>query len=532
MEGGFLKKEDIMEIKKKNVHMNHFVTDKHMQITLEDDFLILESEMDMDYIIASQGEIKIESVKAQNGKVFLKGKLNVQGLYGNNEAGGRMVPINSEIAFEDSLNVDEMKEGDRIHLETSIEDLGIEIINSRKYNLRAILDFSIQVERLFDAQICEDIQTENRIERQMENLELIGLKMDKKDIFRIKEEIVIAQNKPNIGTLLWKQISLNGLDMRIKENKIEIDGMVNLFFMYRPVEENAPIQWMENQIPIKGNLEVEGCSEDMVSDISAELAQNDINVKTDEDGEARILVLDASIDFRIRLYKEENISRLKDVYSTKSNLKLSYEPVEFLQLQIKNESKCKIEEKIQVEEEKGKILQICNSQGSVKIDETNMVEEGIEVEGILQIRMVYIRDSAERPLRSEVFQIPFTYLIETSTIEKNTHFEVKSCFESLQTILNGDREVLIKAMITFDTLVLKVKNEAMIQSIEEEALKNEELEQIPGIVGYLVRDGDSLWKIAKENYTTVEKIKEINELSSDDAKAGDMIILLKQAKEI
>lgn len=521
-----------MELIKKNVHMNHFISDKNIQITVDDDFLIPENNVDLDYMIASQGEVKVESVKVQNGKVLIRGKMIYRGIYGNHETGGKMTPVSGELPFDESINVDEMEDGDIIHLQTDIEDLNVESINSRKYNVRAILNFSIQAERFVDAQICTDVQWENKIERQKVSVEVAGLKMDKKDIFRVKEEIAILQNKPNIGSVLWNQMTLSGLEMRPKENQIAIAGMIHLFLMYQPQEETAPIQWMENQIPVKGMIDAQGCTEDMITDIHAELAQADVSVKADEDGEARILALDISVELNIRLYLEEEIHMLKDVYSTKSHLKPVCKPVEFLQLQIKNTSKCKVEDRVHIEEEKGKILQICNSSGTIKVDEMSIVEDGIEVEGILQMRMVYITDLDEMPLRSEVCQIPFTYLIETPPMEKNSHFHVQNCLESLQAVMNGENEVEVKCVITFETLVLKERKEEMIQEIIEEPLKNEELEKIPGIVGYLVRDGDSLWKIAKENYTTVDKIKEINEITGDEAKIGDKIILLKQAKEI
>lgn len=37
----------------------------------------------------------------------------------------------------------------------------------------------------------------------------------------------------------------------------------------------------------------------------------------------------------------------------------------------------------------------------------------------------------------------------------------------------------------------------------------EQLQKRPGLVGYIAKDGDSLWSIAKENHTTVEDIRGI-----------------------
>ena len=54
---------------------------------------------------------------------------------------------------------------------------------------------------------------------------------------------------------------------------------------------------------------------------------------------------------------------------------------------------------------------------------------------------------------------------------------------------------------------------------------------MPGIVGYIVQAGDSLWKISKKFHTTVDSIMAMNELSSDEIRIGDRLILVKQVAQ-
>ena len=50
----------------------------------------------------------------------------------------------------------------------------------------------------------------------------------------------------------------------------------------------------------------------------------------------------------------------------------------------------------------------------------------------------------------------------------------------------------------------------MIQGVRSEPADLERLESMPGIVGYIVQPGDSLWKIAKKFHTTVEALSLIH----------------------
>ena len=45
--------------------------------------------------------------------------------------------------------------------------------------------------------------------------------------------------------------------------------------------------------------------------------------------------------------------------------------------------------------------------------------------------------------------------------------------------------------------------------------------------GYIVKEGDSMWNIAKENHTTVQNIIDTNELSGTQMKTGEKLLIVK-----
>ena len=63
--------------------------------------------------------------------------------------------------------------------------------------------------------------------------------------------------------------------------------------------------------------------------------------------------------------------------------------------------------------------------------------------------------------------------------------------------------------------------------VEQSPLDMEELQQSPGIIGYIVKEGDQLWDIAKENFTTISEIVKTNQLSSEQVRGGDKILIIK-----
>jgi LysM repeat protein len=56
----------------------------------------------------------------------------------------------------------------------------------------------------------------------------------------------------------------------------------------------------------------------------------------------------------------------------------------------------------------------------------------------------------------------------------------------------------------------------------------EMISELPGIVGYVTKKGDTQWSVAKKFYTTVESLRSINELKNDELQSGQMLLVVKK----
>ena len=69
--------------------------------------------------------------------------------------------------------------------------------------------------------------------------------------------------------------------------------------------------------------------------------------------------------------------------------------------------------------------------------------------------------------------------------------------------------------------------ENIISEISLKDLDPEKLKDLPGIVGYIVKEGDTLWQIGKKYYVSIQQLKELNELNTPEVKAGDKLLIVK-----
>ena len=85
-------------------------------------------------------------------------------------------------------------------------------------------------------------------------------------------------------------------------------------------------------------------------------------------------------------------------------------------------------------------------------------------------------------------------------------------------------------MINLNALVLRRWKEELITDIQEKELDSQKLEQMPGIVCYLVQSGDTLWDVAKRFYTTTDSICELNELEEEELKPQQALLIVKKTE--
>ena len=497
-----------MELKKKYIHMSHEKGRAMSQVTLDDDYNVPESKPDIVRIITTKGAIHLEEAKAETGHVLLRGNLGFQVLYRSDGEENDIAYLEGEIPFSETVNLDGAEEFDPVKATWDIEDLNIGIINSRKLSIRSLIVFHVQMDEVRDEEISYAMENEEDYEIRKENIEALQLVTAKKDTCRFKNEIILPSNKPNIRELLWKNVQLRGLESRIGEDVIQFNGELLIYILYQGNEEDERLQWLETTVPLQGEVDCSGCRDQLVSYVGVDDVSFDVEVKPDYDGEERMLVVDAVADLDIKLWEEEQFEMLQDVYSLKEDVRPVFEDITFEKLLMKNNAKCRASEQLQLEATQENMLQICCAEGSVQIDTHEISGNGVYVEGTVAVELLYITTDDNMPIQSAREIYPFSQILEIPDMQPDVEAEMDCGLEQLSAVMMDQEHIEIKAVIQLNLMAFLPQKIQNIEEITEEPLDMEELQNRPGLVGYIAKAGDDLWTIAKENHTTIQDILE------------------------
>lgn len=517
-----------MRLEKEYIHMCCQRETKVTQVTLDEEVIVPDRHPDLEQIVIKHGEVELGEAHPNGGRVAVKGHLAYKLLYRASD--GSMQKLEGALPFDEMVNVAETAERDCWNVDWELEDLSIEKIHSRKVSVRAIVTLTLQARQLQDAEIAVRVLGDSKCDVMTRPETLTQIAVQTKETFRFREDVELEHNRPNITTILWDRLELRNWDVRPLDGRLQIRGDFALFVIYAGEDAHIPLQYVEKTLAFSEEIEVPDCTEEMIPDVSVRMSKCNLEAKADYDGELRAIGAEAILELDLSLYEEKTIEMLEDAYCPSKEIVLEKEWLQIETLLIKNVSRTKIAETILPEEER-RVLQICHLDGMVNVDRVDAGVDHLVLEGALTAQMLYLEANDEAPFHTWRGALPFRIVVEAKGVTPQSRYRVKGTVEQLGAVMLGGGAVEVKAVIAVEVLAFHTRRLEGVAALDVRPFDQARLEALPGMCGYIVQPGDTLWKIAKECYTTVEQIREMNDLTTERVMPGDRLFVVKQVEK-
>ena len=488
------------------------------QITLDDDYIVRDNKPDVLRVIYSKGHILIEDVKAGSQGLWVTGKLMFSTLYQSDDENHRLESVNGEVPFQEKIIMDDIDEGDDVMVDMVIEDLSVGIINSRKLSIRAVANVSTRNLEENDFELTSHI-FDPGYEQKTNEHSVLCLVQNLREQLRVQKEMILPNSRSNIGQLIFYQVDFRNEEILLQDDNLQLKTDAQIWMIYRS-ESTGEYECYETVIPLTGDLEIGTLRGDEIFWAKVRPLEVDLEPRIDYDGENRMIGLDLILSLEIQIYREEEVCLLEDAYALDKALSIHHEQIPIHQLLLKNISKIRLMEQAQLEAHQQRILQICGSSGNITIDHVHKRDHGIHVEGILNVHILYNTTDDSMPFSHTSSQLPFEQFIEIDGFTDNSLYWIQDNIEQLQVNLLDSNEFEIKALLQISVLALNQQLTPNIISIDEEALDIDTLQKQPGMIGYIRRDNEELWDVAKKYHATTDNMIEI----------GNKVLVVKQVR--
>lgn len=499
-----------------------------LQMTFDEDANVPDIKPDIDKILQTNALISFNKEEIMQDKISLQGELKANILY---------IPLNDKkpihsmeivIPFEEFVNADGLTPKDTIRTSYAIEDLQVDLLNSRKISIKSIIQTKININEKREVYLTTDVEADEELEKNSRSITVCQLKESKKDTYKIKDEVGLPSGKPNIMEILWHDITIQNKDIKLIDGKVNLKGVLHVASLYMADSSESSLEFVEHDITFNGLIDCLGCRESMIHDVQMEISDEKIQVRPDLDGEERVLSVEVDTKVDINVYDEAGTQVLSDVYALNKDLIVKKEPVFYQKLVCKNQSQSNIKEIVTMDNVSDEILQIYYTNGYCTIDNLEFLEDKVKVEGVIFCKVMYVAADDNMPINVFETPVPFEHFIDLKGLNDKSLINVSPNIHYIGCTMIGDKEIELKCTIQINALVFEESSVDVITGMDEKPIDMKAFQKIPGIIGYIVKEKESLWDIAKKYRTTVKNIKKTNGLEDENINRGDKLIIVKE----
>ncbi len=513
-----------MELVQKNIHFNRIIKEAGNQITLEEDVNIPDTKEDVEEILFTENNVIIEEVKASEQKVHIRGKIMYSVLYKSEET-GRLCSLSGSIPLSEQLYMEGVNTTDRFSVKNQVEDFSVGIINSRKISIQSVMALHVYVQDLYDEQITTDVNGEG-CEILQKECDFTQLAVCKKDILRFRENVTLPNNMPNVEDVVFSTLRVCDIEYKPLDGQISVQGKVEFFVLYDG-ERDSKNQMYQTTIPFGMMMECSGSKPGMVSQIFHEITDKQVHSETDFDGESRSFLVEMVMELDMKLYEPQKVNVLWDLYGTRKDLKPVIREFNYDVLCGQNTGNVKVTDKVQVSTaENGRKMVLCRS-GEAFLEKCEVTESKIHIKGMVSCQVLYTVEGDDKAFFCEQVMIPFVKTIDGIYDIDSVHCSVRLKCTDMQIAFDMNDNMDVVADVNYNLLIFEKMPGKNMVAVETKEMDAERCSNLPAMAVCFASSDDTLWEMGKRYSVPIRQIKEMNQLSSDELKEGEKILIVR-----
>ncbi len=526
-----------------NLKMTDIKQKPQIRVFIEEDILVPDVKPDLASILSMDGKLKLadkEIYTGNNGASTLKlsGDFMLQTLYipdhpGENEP---IVSIESRIPFKEESEIKAEPYSD-ITVIPQLESVDFTVVNERKFKVRATVVINIREYRDLDIALFSGIQGEE-LQMLKEKIRLTDVSQRKTDTIEIQEELPMKDSAPDIAKILRYDVNVVENHKQVNREKAVINAAVYCNVMYLgevKKEDGDDVRICQEPMFYQGKTEftqfIRLEDDDAQAPAGSRVRFNPTSVsivpKENEEGRFNAFELSMNVDTSIELLKDVEAEIVSDVYHHEKEIRYDTDEVGLMHLCGSGMAEVSTREIINVPEKNGVVDRVVFLSGNIT-DVKPQIENGrVAVEGAVTMKVICMGTEEKAAPFSLRQELPFRCVIDVPGAGPDMNADCEVVLKELWFDKINSRQVEVNAGILVNCSVTDQEKHRLIKNVNFVELPDSETER-PGIVLYITRQGDNLWKIAKKYRTTIDEIRKVNEFETDSAiKPGTKLLIVK-----
>ncbi len=497
-----------LEVKKEELCINRIVGVRRENFTIEGDIIVPDVKPDVLNIINQSGNICIYKQEVLDGKVKVEGGVTVYIMYYPDSENDSVRALHTSIDFSRILDIDNVQNNMSLESKFEIKEMECKILNGRKLNISCELEMGIKVFSNENINIIKNIENEKSIQTLVSKLNINSL-VGSGEVKVFGKENIKIDKGDNIAEILNANVAIGNKDVKISYNKVITKSEAEVRILY--LTEDNRINLVETQIPLMGFVDIKNVSDDNICETSYRLKNIEIKPNSEEE---HSIYAELEVDVACRVYGNNSVELLQDLYSRKNSLTYDKKSVNAISSKKQVQDVCSIREKISVPELS--LAEIHDAIVIPSIKSRDVLSEKVIYQGNINIKFIYSQNNSSRNLNEvgmKEYDLPFDFSMECKDLDKTYDIEETINVPLHDFVILQEGTIETKIDLMFNMTISKNEKINLLENINEADDSND---NSYSMTIYFVKPGDTLWEIAKKFKSTVKDIVKINDIENED----------------
>ncbi len=490
---------------------------------IEGEIIVPDIKPDILSLSTLDAEVYLTSKDIKDGSIDIAGVLDVCAIYISDDEIGSLKSLNNVFNFQDTIVIDGVNPSSNVKVKLTKNAIEYKIINGRKIGIKVPITIDVVVSNNTETLVAKDVVDDRNIQTLKERHTINMMSCCKEQDVELNENVTLDDNNLPIGEILKATMKIENPEYKISYNKILVKADALIKIIYTADNDAMTVETFEKTLPVMGFIESEGMNTD--AEIKLEFDIKSFVIRPIyQDLKSMSFGVESEIVSRICSYQKEEIELLVDVYNPTTSLKCNFEKIELNQ-NIINKTECfELKQDIPIQDlENVRILTIY---ARPTVINKNVLDEKVVLDGNMELEALIFNRSTNT-IESKKIDLPLVQTLRIENLKANMSPEINLEVGNITYLKTGVSSIEVRIPVCAKIEVAKSEYINGITSIET---VDEELPELPSLAIYYVKEGDSLWKIAKKYRTTIEDIMKYNELKDDKIYPGDQLLIPKRTK--
>lgn len=482
---------------KENICVNRIIASKKEIIFVEGDMIVPDSKPDILSTICTSGVVCIYKKEVLDEKIRIDGCIQTYIMYLADDSQDKVRGLQTNLDFSEAIQMVNSKEGMNCRVESNLKSIECKVINGRKVGVKATIELNITENAKDEIEVINNIQNAEGMQMLKEDLRVNSL-VGMGDTKIYAKDNISIDAIDNLAEIIKMNARIVDKDIKVSYNKILTKAEAEIKMMY--LTEDNRINSTTARIPIVGFIDIPNVAEENISDVNYEIRNM---IMKPNSAEEHSIYVELEVAVMAIVYEEKTINLIQDLYSPIENIVFNKKKITTITGKKSVKESKQIREKVQLEG--------LGSRRVVDVDVMPVIQKEVKssnrisYEGEIELKFVLASDNLE--IDTRMAKIPFDYVIKDIEDGENMNSNMEIEVTNQDFIVQEGGIVASNIDMLMNSNLQKNINLNMLDQIQS---NGEREDDDYNIIMYIVKKGDSLWKIAKRFGSTIENIAKIN----------------------